>query len=40
MTSSFVIKDEISPHFRGENFGEADKFPIISQRGNGNFRFP
>ena len=22
------------------NFGETDTFPIISQRGNGNFRFP
>ena len=22
------------------NFGETDSIPIISQRGNGNFRFP
>ena len=26
--------------FSWGNFGETDSFPIISQRGNGNFRFP
>ena len=31
--------DEISPHFFGGKFRETDTFPIIYQRGHGNFRF-
>ena len=32
--------EEISPHFCSGNFVETDTFLIISQWGNGNFRFP
>ena len=38
---TFTAKnDEISPHFCWGYFGETESFPIISLRGNGNFRYP
>ena len=38
--SNTAKNDEISPHILLGKFWGTESFPIISHRGNGNFRFP